>query len=584
MNPSLSDSGTPSHPASRDSPKGAHATMGVQRDPVLAATAAFSSSDSSESESSPDAALAAPVVREISAAPAETHEVVVAPSSARPTGLLVPEVPVEEPGENETPQDDRYCIAIWVTGAALTFPLVVAVWLLLVPFMVHTNMTIAPMQPDPTVALVRTTAIDPWKNTPPKCLVPAALPSVEPPLSVGPPYTPNTTDLFPRPIFCLFNNTRVNPNSSYHNPRWHYVFEALPFDLCTNVVYWSVGIENGDLTSRLPAFDVQYGLYKLRNVTNALNYPDTKILLTLGGYAQDAPHFSRLGRDKDVLDDLIRNVMSAAVRYGLSGVTVHWTEPSDDCRGPKDRRVLEMLLRRLRASMDSRLPGSLVTVILEPGVANERFAHDAADAVDHFFLATQHVLPTDHTNLRVFCESVTLGMHDALRRLADALVPPKLRRSQLCLTDSVLPFLLKGSLDVRLRFTVSPNTDVARVPVYWGCNRAGVCRNDALGYSCFMHVIPNVTTGAFDDWVFMTSQVNELQRRLSWTKIGLPHVPAAPDDPPHACVLLLDFDGDNFVDQCHSSFSRYAFANHFYFGSLGHPLFNGSLLDAFARC
>ncbi|KAL3249119.1 hypothetical protein MRX96_056167 [Rhipicephalus microplus] len=74
---------------------------------------------------------------------------------------------------------------------------------------------------------------------------------------------------------------------------------------------------------------------------------------------------------------------------------------------------------------------------------------------------------------------------------------------------------------------------------------------------------------AFDDWAFLTTQVSELGQRFSWRNIDMSQIPPAPDDPPHACVLLLDFDGDNFVDQCRGSFSRYAFANHFYFGSLG---------------
>ncbi|KAL3249118.1 hypothetical protein MRX96_056166 [Rhipicephalus microplus] len=118
--------------------------------------------------------------------------------------------------------------------------------------------------------------------------------------------------------------------------------------------------------------------------------------------------------------------MSAVIRYGLSGVTVHWTEPSFDCRGPDEQSVLKILLRRLHASIKSLLPAGLVTVILEPGAANELFAHDAADAVDHFFLTTQRVVPSDPTNLGQFCETVTRGMHAALpatrwcRRSAEA--------------------------------------------------------------------------------------------------------------------------------------------------------------------
>ncbi|KAL3249117.1 hypothetical protein MRX96_056165, partial [Rhipicephalus microplus] len=178
---------------------------------------------------SADSELAAPVVLRTPKAPAETHEAVETLSSARPTVVQEPGVQVEEPRENEASQNDRYCIVIWVTGAALAFPFVVAVWLLLVPFIVHSNVTIEPVLPDLRVTLFRTTALDPWRNTPPKCLVPVVLPALAAQLKVGPPYNANTTNLVPRLLFCLFNNTRVNSSSTYYNTTWHYVFEVLLF-------------------------------------------------------------------------------------------------------------------------------------------------------------------------------------------------------------------------------------------------------------------------------------------------------------------------------------------------------------------
>ncbi|KAH7965165.1 hypothetical protein HPB49_004554 [Dermacentor silvarum] len=587
------DSEESSSPANEGTAQPAHATTGAHGKAQLAADAGKPAKSSNSGEPSPQPANSPPPgTREVvvaqssgTAPPPQTVEVAVVPSTESSSETAPPARRPPELEEEHTPRADRFCIMIWITGAALTFPLVVAAWLLLVPILVHTNWTMAPAPPAPTVALTTPSTVDPWQNVPPACLVPVALPPLTPPLTVGAPVAVgNSSNVTGRPIFCLFNNSRVDTSSFYHTPRWHYVFEELPFTLCPNVVYWSVGIENGELTSRLPMFDEWYGLYRLRNITNSLNYPAVKILLALGGYRQDAPHFSRLGRDDDVMELLMRNVKGAVMRYGLNGVTVHWVEPDADCRGPDDQRLLKRLLRRLRTLFDVSLPGGLVTVILDPGFANERLAHEAADVVDHFFLSTQHIVPSNQMKLDQFCEGVTQGMHEALRRLASAVVPPKLRRSQLCLTDSVLPFLVKGALNARMMLAYSPDAIDTRVPVYWGCNRPGVCRIDPAGYSCFMHVVQNVTTDAFDDWVFLTSQVSVLRERLSWAAIGLSQIAAEPDDPPHACVLLLDFYGDNFVDQCSGSFSRYAFANHFYYGTLGYPLFGGAVLDAFARC
>ncbi|KAL3242576.1 hypothetical protein MRX96_021021 [Rhipicephalus microplus] len=160
-------------------------------------------------------------------------------------------------------QDERSCIVLWVVGAAFTFPLILSAWLVLVPFLVRANWTTTSTTP-----LFSLTPQHTMHTMPSTCIVPVAWSTLPPSLNVGVPYSFGASNESSRPIFCLYNNTRVHAGCNITNSRWNYLFATLPFALCPYRVCWSVGIEDGNLKSRQSSFDEQYGLHRLRQVAD----------------------------------------------------------------------------------------------------------------------------------------------------------------------------------------------------------------------------------------------------------------------------------------------------------------------------
>ncbi|KAL3234652.1 hypothetical protein MRX96_022616 [Rhipicephalus microplus] len=208
-------------------------------------------------------------------------------------------------------QDERSCIVLWVVGAAFTFPLILSAWLVLVPFLVRANWTTTSTTP-----LFSLTPQHTMHTMPSTCIVPVTWSALPPSLNASVPYSFGPSKESLRRIFCLYNNT----------------------------LYWLVGIADGNLKSRQPSFDEQYGLHLLREVADSFNFKALKILLAVGGYPEDAPHFSRLGWDIDAMNSLMRDVVDSVDRFGLNGITVHWAEAHDGCTGTDDITVFKTLL------------------------------------------------------------------------------------------------------------------------------------------------------------------------------------------------------------------------------------------------
>ncbi|KAL1415340.1 hypothetical protein MTO96_035192 [Rhipicephalus appendiculatus] len=426
-------------------------------------------------------------------------------------------------------QDERFCIVLWVVGASLAFLLVLLAWLVIVTSVVHESWTtpppfFVPPQSSEYTAVPPTNA-NPWPSVPSTCIVPVTLSTPPPRLNVGAPYSFGPTNESSRPVFCLFNNTRVYAWHNITNSPWNYVFAILPFELCPYVVYWSVGIEDGNVTSRLPSFDGQYGLHRLRAIADSLNFKTIKILLALGGYPEDAPHFWRLVWDKEIMNRLLSNVVDSLYTFGLSGVTVHWVAARAGCQGPDDVAVLKTLLRSFRTWFNSKMMFDvLVTVILELNRASQMVVQEAADVVDHFFLATQNAdRNAPSTDLQDTCKFRTKNMHDAYRMFP--------------------------------------------------------------GSSCFLHGANQVTMDNFPDRMFMIDDASEVQKRLDFAEINVTLLVSAPGDSSQACVLLHDLDADNYVDQCGGRFTRYALMRNYYYGAINRTLSgNGDVTNTLARC
>ncbi|KAL1433412.1 hypothetical protein MTO96_038287 [Rhipicephalus appendiculatus] len=456
-------------------------------------------------------------------------------------------------------QDERLCIVLWVVGASIAFP----------PGILGSSESTAPSTLSTTTAVPPTSA-NPWQNVSSTCIVPVTLSTLPPRLNVSAPYSFGPSNESSRAIFCLFNNTRVNAWRNITKSSWNYVFATLPFALCPYVVYWSVGIEDGNLTSRLPSFDVQHGLYRLRAIADSLNFRTVKILLALGGYPEDAPHFSRLGWDQDTSNRLLDNVVHSLNRFVLNGVTVHWVEARTGCQGPEDATVLKTLLRNLRTRFNARMmPHAMVTVILQVNKASQLVAQEAADVVDHIFLATQNAYPTSGTRLVHFCITRTVSLQDSYRWFARGIPALVLRRSQLCLTDSLMPFAVKGTFKSAGRFSYVGAPQ--RAPIHLECSWPSICAFQNTG-SCTMHVGRQVSTGSLPDQMFLIDGASAFDTRLDFRAYNTTQWVPEPGNFTENCVLLLDLDADNYVDQCGAIYARYVLMRNFYYGTLRRPL------------
>lgn len=387
-----------------------------------------------------------------------------------------------------------------------------------------------------------------------------------------------------RPIFCFFDNSKVTQVGTGRAPQqwFNYMFETLPFALCPNVVYSSVGIVDGHLTSRLPRFEQDHGLHQLRNITETLGFPDTGILLALGGYPEDAPHFSRLGRDAAIMELLMRSVIDGIQNYRLDGVTVHWVAPIPDCSGPDDLIVLALLLRRLREAYNSNdMLQSTISVILEIGVGNELLVDSVADAVDYFFIGTNVLRYEGQGPYPDICTALT---HDAQQAIANySKVAKRVKLDQLCLTEELAPWSILGFEKPGGAWAETTGSGLRRAPFYTACHNVGFCRKDTGGSSCVAHLTyagPASPMGRAAA-LFLVPTTDTLRLRVNFSWLPSSKGPPTAD---HACVLVRDLHLDNYANQCGQRYMQYLLMEHFYSGTLGQTRLGRSILDAAPLC
>ncbi|KAH6923344.1 hypothetical protein HPB50_000429 [Hyalomma asiaticum] len=369
-----------------------------------------------------------------------------------------------------TPPDERRCTQLWVLWAALTFPLLLSCWLLLVPFLIGSKEPVVPEVPVyplpktpgapinqlnltstthstpaispiamPTASTTPATARFAWLGIPPRCLLRVGRPSEPSSYTIGPyPTRVAAANRKQRPIFCLFDNDKVT-SSRVPQQMSDYMFETLPFALCPNVVYASVGIVNGYLTSRLPHFEQSHGIPRLKQIVQTRGYQDTRILLVLGGYKEDAPHFWRLGRDATTLDLLMKNVADGMRNNKLDGVTVHWVAPTSVCSGSDYAMVLSILLRRLNQTFNNYgLTQHIVSVVLDIGIGNEYMVDTVADVVHYFFLGTNALRYQGQGPYQDMCTDISRDTHQVIANYTR--LSRSVRIDQLCIMEELAPW------------------------------------------------------------------------------------------------------------------------------------------------
>nr|XP_037273324.1 uncharacterized protein LOC119165246 [Rhipicephalus microplus] len=245
-----------------------------------------------------------------------------------------------------------------------------------------------------------------------------------------------------RPIFCLFDNAKVNASRSSRQP-FYYMFETLPFALCPNVVYSSVGIADGQLVSRLPLFEQKHGLPLLRQIVNKQGFQDTRILLVLGGRKEDAPHFWRLGRDPNTFDLLMKNVVDGMIKFQLDGVTVHWMEPTSNCSGTDHDLVLSILLHRLKETFAKRgLTRHVVSVMLDMRADNRYLLNSVANVVNYFFIGTNVLRYTGRGPFQDICANLSHAPRVVISSYAS--FSKNVGADQLCIMVELAPWGAAG--------------------------------------------------------------------------------------------------------------------------------------------
>ncbi|KAK8765346.1 hypothetical protein V5799_032046 [Amblyomma americanum] len=480
----------------------------------------------------------------------------------------------------ETPEDERLCLRTWALCIATMGPFILSSWMFALPFLIRTNMTSMlpplPVPAPPVTGPPATSANTPGISSatsatdatttgksstviPPSCFDSSPnITDVSGPLQVPGRFRPLNKLIEKKPFFCLFNNSR------YRNPmRRHFAFETLPFELCPYVVYWSMSVVNGTITSRVPRFDQLYGLERMRAIVSNRGFPTTRILLALGGYQQDAPHFSMLGADRRLMEKFLRSVANTTIRYRLDGVTMHWVPARPGCEGPNDVQTLEDILRELRTWYNaSGLPPIIISVILPARNTHVDFAVRVAKVVDFFFLDTRAFTPTTKF-LRTLCSSVTSAVQTAVvtfvRRSGGVL-----QKRQVCMMDSLAPLsstAKRNPLTGLYELDVMSPSELKRTRFYDACRAYHFCRENRTD-SCVVHRSLSLMSMRRATLYIVNSAITWMERSSYEYLYG-----KSPDK--NACVLIADLDYDDYGNWCGARYEQYILLMNFYFGSYG---------------
>ncbi|KAM7305562.1 putative arrestin [Ixodes scapularis] len=155
------------------------------------------------------------------------------------------------------PQVRHTFFEMWFMCLVTLAVLVIPIGLILVPYIGYRSPVI-----QREVAWIQGRATpNPWINVSENCLRKVDLTDNIHELRTndGHPATPPSKD---GKIFCLYNNSRFRKTL-----RWDYLPKHIPFALCPHVVYWSMGIEGANVVSRVPEFDVRYGIWAIKHTS-----------------------------------------------------------------------------------------------------------------------------------------------------------------------------------------------------------------------------------------------------------------------------------------------------------------------------
>lgn len=455
-------------------------------------------------------------------------------------------IDIESQRRGVTPHDEKSCKQTWVMCAVLCGPLLISGWLFWLPSLFHGNttmLTIAATQPVTTQPVK-----DPFRGVPYKCSANATAQdysSFETFEITSPHGASPFHNLFvSKSLFCLFNNSKF---SQFHNNDTNktiaYSVHSLPLHLCDYVVYWSLGVVDGELKSRTPVLDQTYGLYQIRTVAHNSGINDIGVLVALGGYGSDLPQFSALRSNPTLMARFEQSLLDKVMQIPLNGVTVDWATAPPECHGSGDTADLNALLRAIRdAFRRSNDPNMLVTVMLGLGASKVKLAESVADVVDLFFIGTNKIQVPPPNPIQPLCSSISSLFSQAMRPY---LAAPNIPMRKLCTTESLALLVTPAVESYPGTFDVMHGEPLGSEKFNRICKDPDLCIDTQATDSCIvLRDTPTRTARGVVANFYITSDNAAIKSRTA-TLFG-----ALRTD---ACTMVVDHDYDNFGEPCRST-------------------------------
>ncbi|KAL1417198.1 hypothetical protein MTO96_027080 [Rhipicephalus appendiculatus] len=473
--------------------------------------------------------------------------------SPTPQVSVVTSVPEETDERQASPAE--WVVAGWVTFEQIWVLCVVALATLLLPFgMVVLSYLLTPT-PDVSEAtaepsVTRGTAsftftlptwptlatVDPWAGVPAACHQPRIISdNINRVVQQNSNRGANVSALR---LFCLYNSSRFFSSSS-----GSFLPDNLPFVACRYIVYWSFRPTDGHLMSRTPAFDNAFGLFKLTDILKRAGAADVKVLLAVGGFAEDNTQFSLLARDTDAMARFATDAMQLVESHSIDGLAVHWHEAEPGCHHQAnlgDRSTVRAIVIGLRNVFDLNGFQQGMLAIILPGGVDDAVVRSVFNIVNYVFLETHKTMPQPLPDYDSICNMVADRMLDPLKSNRSY----RLRGNKMCITMSVAPWMFEvqppivhGQLP-KLNALSSSGEHPGFASAYEMC-RSGPCLlNPSLSGSC---VAVRISTALGPTKVLLL--LNETELRVVFTSYtNLLQRPR--------CALLLDLELDNYAGQC----------------------------------
>ncbi|KAH7933886.1 hypothetical protein HPB49_018928 [Dermacentor silvarum] len=409
------------------------------------------------------------------------------------------------------------------------------------------------LRPSRAPSLVSTP--DPFTGVPASCLRPVRLSANVTMVSTN--YSPTGLRRSQHEIFCVLNISRL--------VRANYMtLIDMPLDYCTSIIYWSLAVgASGVVHSRVENFDqTDVGLYHWRNQLSKLRFQDTKIMVAVGGYAEESAYFSRLGRDPGALARFVSSLMYIVRNSSANGVVVHWAEPEPGCGRPEDKSTLSLLVDAIRRAY--RVSGAVVgggkiaVVLPEDATMSSVLTKLVADRVEWLFLQA-HIADMTQSNRNA---NPCFGWFGSIKPLIRSLSGSAVSLDKICTGYSLAPLLAEGSLSqthivVRnLSKAISPDTGrrgTTSMSDVCGSVMDPPCIGGADGNCLIIFKRNQLGNLSFQAPIYVFEGHKALHDSL--TK-GLAHT--------KVCAVLYDLEADNFRTACPSlNFGTFASLRHF---------------------